>query len=172
MKIRSLIITAILLISAIVALNPSIAKADILVYDNNNQYLGILLALNPSNLELFIPSLSAAWEFDTRHAFGCPQSAVYFESSDCTGTPYTYGPQSIVIDLSTLLGRFYKPDLSGKKTITRESEMDEDCQCSQYSRPAEEYYPVTVEVQMPFTTPIALPIRFEVRTRAVVIPLN
>ena len=34
-----------------------------------------------------------------------------------------------------------------------------------------EYYPY-VEVQIPFTTPVALPLRFEVRTRTVVIPLN
>lgn len=39
MQARSIIIAAIVLFSAIVALNPSIGKADILVYDNNNQYL-------------------------------------------------------------------------------------------------------------------------------------
>jgi hypothetical protein len=43
MKSSSFLITAIILISVTVALTPSIAKAEVLVYDNNNQNLGILI---------------------------------------------------------------------------------------------------------------------------------
>ena len=63
MKSKSFLITTIVLFSVIVALNPSIAKADILVYDNNNQYLGLLLELGDTQLSLFIPSLGASWIF-------------------------------------------------------------------------------------------------------------
>lgn len=148
------------------------AEAEIKVYDNNNQYLGVLLDYNPAHLVVFIPSLAASWEFDTRSGAGCPETDVVFESADCSGTPYMWGPHSVIFDLNTLLGEFYKADYSGKKNITPASSYDDDCQCRQDTWKAMDYYPMTNEVQMPFTTPIALPLRFEVRTRAVVIPLN
>jgi len=173
MKRKSFLITAIILFSAIAILNTSIAKADVHVYDDNNQYLGIVLAMNPFAVEIFIPSKGARWHSNNSIQPGCPLDRIYFESDNCTGTPYSDGSNPIIHDLGTLLGGFYQQDYSGKKTIEPGSSYYFDCQCySTAGSPSAEYYPLTQQVQMPFTTPIAQPLRFEVQNRAVVIPLN
>ena len=175
MKSKNILIANIVLFSAIVALNPSIAKADILVYDNNNQYLGILLDLSSSNMEVFIPSVEASMDFDFRPHEDeiCEYGNAIFESSDCSGPPYSRGPLPRVFDLSLTRGGYYKPTYIGKQTFTPGSYYEDNCVCEQnnsrYSNA--EYYPL-IQVQIPFTMPIALPLRFEVRTKAVVIPLN
>ena len=173
MKSKNFLITTIVLFSVIVALNPSIAKADIQVYDNNNQYLGILLELGNTQLSLFIPSLGASWIFQPNSSPCGDEANAYFVSSDCSGQPYSRGPLPYINDLTgTDLGGYFKPDYSAKENITPGSRIDFNCGCqSTSSYPQAEYYPLT-QLQMPFTTPIALPLRFEVRTRAVVIPLN
>ena len=63
MKTRSKIFTAIILFSVIVIVNPSIANVH--VYDNDNQFLGILLSADPVDggglnfvAEIFIPALN------------------------------------------------------------------------------------------------------------------
>jgi hypothetical protein len=83
MKIRSFLITVIMLISATVALTPSIAKADIYVYDNNDQYLGILLELKAGYLTVFMPSLGASWYIEYDEIGYCFDTA-YFDSEDCS----------------------------------------------------------------------------------------
>ena len=55
MKTRSLMFAVIILISTIVIFNSSIAKADIRVYDKNNQYLG-------KNIK--ITGIIASWGYD------------------------------------------------------------------------------------------------------------
>lgn len=174
MKDRILLISAYVLISAIMVINPSITKADILVYDNNNQRLGILVNMGDNELDLFIPSLSGTFKYSTHGYSGwCGDELdVYFESSDCSGTPYSASPLPLIFDFSPVpIEGFYKVDYSGKKTITPGSSYAFQCACTAETvLPAAEYYPY-VQVQMPFTAPITLPLRFEVRTRTAVIPL-
>jgi len=172
MKRKSFLITAIALISAIVILNTSIAKADVHVYDNDNQYLGILLDLSTEDFDVFIPSLGAKWGADYDEIDSCPGSA-FFESADCSGTPYEKDPLPEIQDLSgSSLGGFYVPDYNSRKTFLPGSYIDSNCDCQLNSFfPSTEHYQLT-GVQMPFTTPVALPLRFKVLTRAVVIPLN
>jgi hypothetical protein len=166
MKSKSFLISAIILISAIVALNPSIAKADILVYDNDNQYLGILLELGGENLDVFIPSLGASWkaDYDEGDIEPCPGSA-YFENSSCTGTPYENDRLPAIQDLSgSSLAKFYVVDFNSKKTFVPGSYIDSNCDCQVNSfYPWAEHYQL-IEVQMPFTTPVALPLSFKVQT--------
>lgn len=167
MKNRSLLISAYVLISAILALGPSIVKADVQVYDKNNQYLGILLDLNNQYLSVFIPSLDAGWFIETDSQGQCDYTV--FESNNCTGTPYAEMeyPLPYLYDLShSPHASFYKPDNS-KKTFTPASNYDSDCQCQIGTQPNDEYYSLT-QVQAPFTTPIALPLRFEVQTQTTV----
>jgi hypothetical protein len=175
MKGKCLLISAIILISAIVALNPSFAEADILVYDNNNQYLGVMINMGDDEMDLFIPSLGGTFKYETDYSGWCgDELQVVFDSPNCSGTPYSQGPFPLIFDFSpTPKVGFYKVDYSGKKTFQPGSEYGfNNCDCEQISYlPSAEYYPY-VQVQMPFTSPIAQPLRFEVRTRAVVIPLN
>jgi hypothetical protein len=168
MKSSRLIISAYVLISVFVVLNPCIAKADIQVYDNNNQYLGIFLELMDRTVSLFIPSLSAMLIIYPEDNPGMECGDRFnpvFESNDCSGIPYSKGPNPLINDFSPTPrgGGFYKTDFSGKKTFTPASSYDWICECQQISSyPSAEFYPM-LEVQMPFTTPIAFPLRFEVR---------
>ena len=177
MKKRSLLIAAYVIISAIVAFNPSIAKADFHVYDKNDQYLGIMVWMGGDDIDLFIPSLGGVFHYSTDYSGWCDDELrLVFVSSDCTGTPYARDPFPQIFDFSPLsplsLNGFYKVDYNGKQTFTPGSRSDESCSCQPNpGDPNAEYYPF-VQVQLPFTTPLALPLRFEVKNRAVVIPLN
>ena len=178
MKRRDLIIATILLFSTVLVLHSSIVKADIKVYDNNNQYLGLLLGLTNNNVSIFLPSVGASWEYDYYTNTPCPNvpAPVCFDSSDCTGTPYATFPLPWLFDLSIARGGFYIPDYSGRRTFVPNSIFNSHCECESSAGIYREYYPL-VQVQMPFTTPIALPLRFEVSTGAeastktVVIPM-
>jgi hypothetical protein len=177
MKSSRLSISAYVLISAIVVLNSSIAKADIHVYDNNNQYSGILIYMNDDEMDLFIPSLGGTFKYATDYSGWCgDELQVVFESSNCSGTPYSQGLFPLIFDFSpTPIEGFYKVNYSGKKTFQPQSQYGlNNCDCEQINYlPSAEYYPY-VQVQMPFTIPLALPFRFEVefRTSGVVIPSN
>ena len=173
MKTKNLVIAAIILFSVILIFNPSIVQADVHVYDNDNQYLGILMDLGDSFLEVFIPSIKANWYYDYSELSSCLWERPVFNSDDCIGTPYSDGPLPEVYDLTgTPLGLFYVPNYAGRTTFSPGSYYDDNCQCQPYTnQPSAEYYPLT-QVQMPFTTPVALPLRFEVNNRVVVIPLN
>ena len=173
MKSKLFLITAIILISVTVALTPSIAKADVLVYDNNDQYLGIKEELSESHMSVFIPSIGATINFHYWQDEICEYGNAVFESSDCSGTPYSEGPLPRIFDLSLTLGGYYKPTYSGKQTFTPGSYYDDNCVCQQNTimYPNAEYYPL-IQVQIPFTTPIALPLKFKIRTKTVVVPLS
>ncbi|GAH11261.1 unnamed protein product [marine sediment metagenome] len=156
------------------ALTPSIAKADVLVYDNNNQYLGILIEMWGDEMDLFVPSLGGVLKFSYDYSGWCgDEISVVFASDNCTGTPYERDPNPIILDFSPIsLEGFYKVDYNGKQTFTPGSYYDWNCDCqSDPGEPNAEYYPF-VQVQMPFTTPVALPLRFKVRTKTVVVPLS
>jgi hypothetical protein len=169
MKSKSFLIATIVLFSVVVALNPSIAKADILVYDNNNQYLGIMTDMggNGEVIDLFIPPLDGTFKYSTDYSGWCgDELQVVFESNDCSDTPYTDGPFPLIFDFSDLsIEGFYKVDYSGKKKFMPGSYYEDFCVCEQNTTryPFAEYYPY-VQVQMPFTTPITLPLSFEVQT--------
>ena len=99
MKSSRLIISTYVLISAIMVLNPSIAKADIFVYDNNNQYLGIMTHLDDNSIDLFIPSLSATFKYETSYSGYCgDELQALFESNDCSGPAYSNNPYPVIFD--------------------------------------------------------------------------
>ena len=174
MKNRSsLLIAAYLIISAIVAFNPSIAKADVHVYDNNNQELGILLDLNHPYLTLLLPSLDASLNInflngDQNIVSSYPNSVfVYFDSANCSGTPYMISPLPTIFDYSSLpWGGIKKPDYNSKRTFSPGSGFGSETGCIVGGFANDEYIPLT-PVELPFTIPIALPLRFEVETETV-----
>jgi hypothetical protein len=119
--------------------------------------------------------LSATYKYRTSYTSYCFDGLqALFESNNCSGTPYSNNPYPVIFDFSPIsIVGFYKIDYLGKKTFTPGSHYDFNCDCQENTfYPSAEYYP-QIQIQMPFTTPVALPLRFEVRnTRVVVIPLN
>jgi len=169
MKRKSFLMTVIILISVSVALTPSFTKADILVYDNNDQYLGILLDLSYVSFKVFIPSLGASLPISSWGGVGQSfyLAFYYFDSTNCSGTPYASQPLPEILDFSsTPFGGIRKPDYNGRRTFSPESDYSSEIGCTERSSANDEYVPIT-PVQLPFTTPIALPLRFEVETLTV-----
>jgi hypothetical protein len=174
MKIRYLSATGLFLLTVIIATFPSTSTADIHAYDDNNQYLGILMYMDGDQLNLFIPSLGGSFIYGPDYSGWCgDELEAFFESSNCSGTAYARDPFPLIFDFSALsMEGHYKVDYSGKKEFTPGSYYAYPCVCQQnISYPDAEYYPF-VQVQLPFTTPVALPLHFKVRSNAVVIPLN
>ena len=173
MKIKMSFIVVSIIFIAVFIFHSSSAKADIHVYDNNNQYLGILLDSDDSSASIYIPSLEASWIYHLSSSCG-DEAVAYYENGTCTGQAYARRPFSHVLDFTDFasLGGYYIPNYSGRTNITPGSYIETNCECWQTSSlPEAEYYPLE-PVQLPFTTPVALPLRYEVRNKAVVIPLN
>ena len=162
MKIRRTFVISTFIFLVIIFLLNNTASSETKVYDNNNQYLGLLLDLRNTYLTVFIPSLGASWHI----AYDTPNKCTYgvmFESTDCTGQPYAFsrGPLPEIHDFTNhSLGGYYVPDHSAKKTITDRSYINEACTCRNGTNEPSEAIPL-VEVEMPFAIPIELPIRFE-----------
>lgn len=151
---------------------PNISIAEIKVYDNNNQYLGILIDMEDQQmLTVFIPSINASYRLEklkVENPNKCSYNyALIFESDDCSGTPYTYGPFPVVVDLKCQpYDGYYLPDLKSGKQFESKSMLFPDlngnmtlCSPPPTVNSSMLYYEIK-EVQLPFTTPIALPVRF------------
>ncbi len=151
---------------------PNISTAEIKVYDNNNQYLGILLNMeSEQGMTVFIPSINASYTFmkvEIDNPDSCqPYRQIIFESNDCSGTPYTFGPFPVVVSFNcqTYVGH-YLPDLNSAKQFAPKSELTADMMtgnpvCREYISISSQLFYEMKEIQLPFTTPIALPVRFE-----------
>jgi len=176
MKNKCFLMTAIILISVAVVLMPFITKADIHVYDKNNQYLGILMEMGEQNGgDLFIPSLGGFFTFNKDLESCGREEILFFVGDNCTGTPYSEHPNPVIFDLGNCqIAGFYKRDYNGRQTFTPGSyywynvdTSETICRTNDGNYPpSAEYYPY-VQVQIPFTIPFARPLRFEVETQTV-----
>ena len=174
-KINS-ISKVILILVVLIALMTHDASADIAVYDDDNQYLGILLNMTDFDITVYIPSLSLSYPISLVKFMdppGCVEpTTVYFESNDCTGTPYGNSPFPVVIDMTCKRDNYYTPELSGLKSIIFKSRFYYGGECEQVNPDNEEatLYPFK-KIELPFSEPIALPLKFKIGTKTVVIPL-
>ncbi len=149
---------------------PNISTAEIKVYDNNNQYLGILLDIGQGSLTVFIPSINASFSFEQfklDNPDSCsPNNIIWFETIDCSGTPYVYNTFPAVLDLKCPpYDGNYLPDLNSVKQFSPKSVLTGDFEgntsCSEYTSQTSLLFYGIKPIQLPFTTPIALPVRFE-----------
>lgn len=151
---------------------PNLLIAEIKVYDHNNQYLGITSGIGGNqNLSVFIPSIKASysiWHTEIEKPDWCiVTDSVVFESDDCSGTPYARGTFPHVINFNCQpYDGHYLPDISSGKKFTPKSMHISDMAigeliCTSYIGPPELTFYEIKEIQLPFTTPIALPVRFE-----------
>jgi hypothetical protein len=152
---------------------PNISDAEIKVYDKNNQYLGVLLNIETGgSMTVFIPSLSASYTFLQAYLLNpdlCPiDQRLFFESDDCTGTPYIWGIFPAVFDFNCQpYAGHYLPDFNSKAQFVPKSYSGGDgtgnLVCNEYVQPAfgNDLLYEAKQVQLPFKTPIALPVRFE-----------
>ncbi len=151
---------------------PNFSTAEIKVYDNNNQYLGITSGVGSNQVfSVFIPSIKASyqiWHTEIEKPDWCiVTDSVVFESDDCSGTPYACGTFPNVINFNCQpYDGHYLPDISSGKKFTPKSMHISDMAigeliCTSYIGPPDLTFYEIKEIQLPFTTPIALPVRFE-----------
>ncbi len=165
-------VTVVLLFSA----GRSTTYADLNVYDADSQYLGVLLDYGAAGTwRLYVPAINRIISLshsdnDENHAdlYG----PILFSTSDCTGIPFfpfhSRDPQHLVKDRRT--NKYYIPK-NGNVTVPPGSGM-----MYEYGGPAPGIcsgtlvnldmsgYVQYTEVgnpQIPFTTPVKLPLRFE-----------
>jgi hypothetical protein len=188
MKLTKRFVLALALGFSIVLSLYSNSQAEIRVYDNNNQFLGILLEASTEDLRIFIPSLNSIFSITQEVPLGGNDS-IYFESTDCSGTAYAANGSfpgaelfPTILNLKMCKGGFFSADFSKRTTIQARSYFASSwegiCSCYQIT-PGQSYvaYPLTGEIQLPFNFPISYPIRYKYMApnsvnKTVVVPLN
>jgi len=151
---------------------PNVSDAEIRVYDNGNQYLGILLNIeSPLYMTVFIPSINATYRFfeTGMNNLGCSFSnpPLLFESQNCSGIPYLWGsfPRVSYYNCPPLAPGYYMPDTNSpgqflpKSILTGDTNGNPVCNENVGGAIGDLYE--AKKIQLPFTTPIVLPVRFE-----------
>jgi hypothetical protein len=136
-----------------------------LVYDANEQLLGILPSNSDGFLSVFIPALSRfiflSPDDGDVHSF-YPSVYLYFEDNKCLGKPYLDTSMRYLV--FKLGSNYYKADdvAAQPKTINSLSYpmWDGGRQCQTRSSTDTPVLPFT-QVELPFTMPVALPLHFE-----------
>jgi len=144
------------------------SSAELSVYDNDGQYLGVLIQTDSMNgAQIFIPSTGKfCWlkpsEDTPEHCYlgVLPQ---WFETDDCTGQSYLWRPYLYTYPWigKTCKGSYLT---AGKiKVITPRSEIrPPDCECVQITEPeAASFIELITASPPPFTLPVSLPFRYE-----------
>jgi hypothetical protein len=148
------------------------------VYNANGQDLGISTFHSGAANTIYSPTLqrfiylyftdsSIDGDFNT----GATGSTAYYQSTDCTGTPYTLplfaNPDGWTSDLIPVSPQaFYIiPDHAPTTTVSINSALQWDTSshqslCHFYSLPNTQAYQLQT-VSLPFTTPLALPLQFK-----------
>lgn len=135
-------------------LKPTSARVN--VYDANNQYIGIAMGLH----EFFIPSMNKFYNFSDK----LPESdGFYFSDTNCTGV-FLLTPE-IAQGLGDLIVRNYRNNkfyaiLDWVASSEIYSSRFEGWTCSNSS--GIEVLVKTQEVTLPFTVPVARPLRYAI----------
>jgi hypothetical protein len=136
------------------------------VFDADGQYLGIL-----QDVDIYVPSLKKLVQLDIYQNLPQPSGDVvhaqlYFESNDCTGQPYTEVASSTSIFRNS--GKYYTGSKISPLSITVNSAIYYDWTVPEFYCYAydDTYKPsgtfiTAEEVTLPFTVPVALPLRLE-----------
>jgi hypothetical protein len=168
-KSTNLIMSVFLSVVCIFFSIPINAQAEINVYDANGQFLGIFLGYN-QGVSVFVPSLNAATGISETNGAITVAPYLFFESTDCTGKPFMY--PSATYNLSRVGADNYLGEHIAPIQLQMHSQSNNGT-CSQAS---DTFRPTVVPAQkvteLPFTVPVALPMRFDYRpqTQTATIP--
>jgi hypothetical protein len=164
MKSKNLFLSVFLLAVCLFFSAPNNAQAEVKVYDANGQFLGIFLGYDYPSVYVFVPSLNVQTGIsDSSGVIGVSNIAPYlfFESTDCTGTPFarpyaTYQLSRVGAD--NYLGEHIAPTEMQLHSI-----LDGSLGICQQTTAGfhDRVVPAQRVTQLPFTVPVALPLRFE-----------
>ena len=178
----------ILLTLLVFLLLTSICSAgEIKVYDADDQYLGILLSTSVYETTIFIPALGVSAHVTNHQYFQTSNVAdikkhgnvssmgetdkVVFSNSKCTGTPHFDAAYPALIKFRCD-DKYYKTN-GTFKSLNPAYKRKSNCDCdSDTPLPTVGYFQELEETTLPFSTPLALPLKFRNSKGAVVIPLG
>ncbi|HDH05149.1 MAG TPA: hypothetical protein ENG75_01130 [Nitrospirae bacterium] len=140
------------------------ADADILVYDADGQYLGIL-AEGEGNVTVYMPSIELFFIISTDGGIN-RWSFLYYESDNCTGQPYLYyrtAPELYYWND----GKYWQGEKVTPNRIYISSSLDVYGECKKYNyvKLSGPMVPAIEAPPPPFTLPVALPLSFEVEKK-------
>ena len=144
--------------------------SEISVYDANDQYLGVLIAIDPyEEQSVFIPqfSLPVWFEDDWTILKAFSNSSLHFETNDCSGISYIY--DEFVKHQYIFKGHCDADDIyysvtNIKKTFIQKSVYTSNCECLQSSATVPgNFIEVSIipKESFPFTLPIATPVHLK-----------
>jgi len=158
---------------------PAVTMAEVHVYANDGDYIGIFLGMESnSTVIVYNPTMGLLLPIYTGHSIQASyegkfrSESPYYTSEDCAGTPYLLGNgfyNSLVV---TPDGNSFYHASGALSSLTMRSNLDGSGSCSngeitKMGRVATEYTD-----PLPFTYPIPFPLSFVEKKSAVVIPLN
>ncbi len=157
MKILKSLSIAVLLAICLIGFGKTNVQAEMMAYDADGQYLGILLGTTHGVADIYIPSLdrNVTIHFGSGDA---EETYILFESSDCSGMPYFYSSASYLILKNG--GKYYTGQKIAPRSVQINSLLWQDGLCTQDNRNISGLVPAE-EVTTPFTVPVALPLSFE-----------
>lgn len=149
------------------------------VYDANNQYLGTLIQMYSDSeggeMDIYIPALKRVIRIknctycDNPGDIAWEESfyGLFYESNNCTGQAYwEYSPRAVTYVRKDVPGEYY----IGNSLVSRELiflSKKENGACESFSQPvtSSEYFNFgtveAIQVNLPFTLPVALPLHFD-----------
>ncbi len=163
---KSKIVTIIfLLVVSIIGFGKTDALSEVLAYDANKQFLGILLGKSGGNaIVVYMPSVSKNITiiYDVFSGNAKTQGgSLYFVSANCSGVPYVdYWVSNEIIENSEqyYTGEMMEPiNIQPNSRLTFWNSVCEPYSWDAFVVPAQEMMP-------PITFPIALPLSFELET--------
>lgn len=188
MRLGRLFGLCIILSLMILVFSSSPAKSEIKVYDADNQYLGIFLfgedylAVHNTDKVLILEtdeSISPSGKYADIQEF----ETVYYKKFGCSGTPYVYSGEGYYTNIVGKIpcdDKVYRADTNRTavfKSVSRR--LKSNCTCENTYGTSDAFYLELVPDNLPFSTPIKVPYRFEhvdpavtPKAKVVVIPLG
>ena len=124
------------------------------VFDANGHYLGI----SDGFPYIIIQSLSRRTSLDIVTGNISWEATLNFETTDCTGTPY-FGANA-EYEVLSLLGKIYGGEKMTPEPHTISSYIDERATCYTIAPYGPLHMVRAIEITLPFSTPVALPLEF------------
>ncbi len=151
-------------VSTILVLAIPSAQADVHVFDANDQYLGVLTDGGGQGFfTVLIPKLVTMIKISTESGEVADVYGPLFESNDCSGTPYFRGNRMYWIqkmDDKYFIGENFPPVVRSLSSWLQNGTCDPD-----YDHEIPVVPMIEVEEEsIPFSVPVALPLRFELRS--------
>lgn len=137
---------------------------EISVYDDDDQYLGILVTFDYNYIRVFVPSTGYFVRLSSPEC-DVTTIPIVFETFDCTGTAYFQNSVTPVIPLYPSLqkactGSYFILQRE-EKTVNINSILESGCTCATTSLPNTKVLELVPTSAPPFTLPASLPLRYE-----------